>query len=237
MALVKYGAGIVQMSGSIAGDVHARNRFGNYIRPRTKPVNPNSERQAAARSAIMFLAEQWREAPMTDLKRAAWDAYAASVAWNNRLGETVHLTGFNHFIRSNAALLRIGAAIVTDGPPDLGLPAADPTMVISALSAAAQTFTITFDDTADWCSEDDAYLIVEAGQPQNPTRNFFGGPWRFNNSVIGSNGVPIVSPIVAKTISAWTAIETQLIWFRFSIIRADSRLTTKFNSAPVTVAA
>ncbi|GAH28464.1 unnamed protein product, partial [marine sediment metagenome] len=38
MALVKYGAGIIQMSGSIAGDVHARNRFGNYIRPRTKPV-------------------------------------------------------------------------------------------------------------------------------------------------------------------------------------------------------
>ncbi len=237
MALIKYGGGIVQMSGSIAGSTHARNRFGNYMRARTKPVNPRSPRQTAARAAIMNLAEQWREPPMTPVIRAAWEAYAASVNWLNKLGESVKLTGFNMFMRANTALLRVGAAIVTAGPLDLGLPAGDPTMVVSALSAAAQTFTITFDDTMDWCSEDDAYLMVDAGTPQNPTRNFFNGPWRFNNSVIGDAGVPIVSPILAKTISAWTAIEGQLIWFRFSIIRADGRVSTKFGNAPVTVVA
>ncbi|GAH50296.1 unnamed protein product, partial [marine sediment metagenome] len=45
MALVKLGGGIVQISGSIAGNTFARNRFGNYMRSRTKPVNPNSTRQ------------------------------------------------------------------------------------------------------------------------------------------------------------------------------------------------
>jgi len=59
MALIKFGAGIVQMSGSIAGDVHARNRFGNYVRPRTKPVNPHSIRQEAARAVVSYLAEYW----------------------------------------------------------------------------------------------------------------------------------------------------------------------------------
>ncbi len=140
-------------------------------------------------------------------------------------------------MRGNAALLRVGAAIVTDGPTDLGLPGGDPTMQVSALSAAAQTFTLTFDDTMDWCSEDDAYLMVDAGSPQNATRNFFNGPWRFNNSVIGDSGVPIVSPIVAKTLSAWTAVLGQKIWFRFSIIRADGRVSTKFQGDPVIVAA
>lgn len=236
-ALIRYGGGIVQMSGSIAGNTFARNRFGNYSRARTKPVNPKSARQVGARVAIMFLAEQWREAPMTDAKRLAWEAYANSVNWQNKLGETIKLTGYQHFMRGNASLIRAGADIVTDGPTDLGLPPGDPTMVVSALSAAAQTFTITFDDGFDWCSEDGAYLLVDAGSPQNPTRNFFGGPWRFNNSVIGSNGVPIVSPILAKTISAWTAIEGQKIWFRFSIIRADGRVSTKFGDAPVTVVA
>lgn len=237
MALIKFGGGVVQMSGSIAGSTFARNRFGNYARARTKPVNPNSPRQTGARAAIMMLAEQWREAPMTALIRAGWETYAQSVNWLNKLGETVKLTGFNMFMRANTVLLRAGAPIVTAAPLDLGLPAGDPTMVISALSAAAQTFTITFDDGFDWCSEDGAYLIVDAGSPQNPTRTFFGGPWRFNNSVIGSAGVPIVSPILAKTISAWTAIEGQQIWFRFSIIRADGRVSTKFGHAPETVLA
>ncbi|GAI58374.1 unnamed protein product, partial [marine sediment metagenome] len=39
MALVKYGGGITQMSGSIAGNTFARNRYGNYVRSRTKPIN------------------------------------------------------------------------------------------------------------------------------------------------------------------------------------------------------
>ncbi|GAI01350.1 unnamed protein product, partial [marine sediment metagenome] len=45
MALIKYGGGIVQISGSIAGTVFARNKMGNYARPRTKPVNPRTARQ------------------------------------------------------------------------------------------------------------------------------------------------------------------------------------------------
>lgn len=235
--LVQYGGGIVDARGSIAGVTHSRNRFGAYTRARTTPVNPRSSRQMGARVAVMYLAEQWRESPMTALKRGAWETYANSVNWQNKLGQTVKLTGFNHFIRGNASLLRAGAAIVTDGPTDLGLPPGDPLMQVSALSAAAQTFTLTFDDGFDWCSEDGAYLIVDAGSPQNATRNFFNSPWRFNNSVIGSAGVPIVSPIVAKTISAWTAVEGQKIWFRFSIIRADGRVSTKFQGDPVIVAA
>lgn len=79
MALVKYGAGIIQMSGSIAGNVHARNRFGNYVRPRTKPVNPNSIRQEAARAIVSYLAEYWHQ-DLDDVQRNLWDVYAAAVA-------------------------------------------------------------------------------------------------------------------------------------------------------------
>ncbi|GAH13494.1 unnamed protein product, partial [marine sediment metagenome] len=50
MSLVKYGGGIVQMSGSIAGNTFARNRYGNYVRARTKPINPNSDRQVVVRA-------------------------------------------------------------------------------------------------------------------------------------------------------------------------------------------
>lgn len=229
MALIKYGGGIVQMSGSIAGNTHARNRFGNYMRARTKPVNPRSARQSFARAVIMMLAEQWREDPMTDAIRTAWQTYANSVNWNNKLGESVTLTGFNHFIRSNAAILRAGGTIVTAGPTDLGLPAGDPAFAVTG-SAGDAKLSIAFDDTFDWLDEDGGYLSVEMGEPQNPTRNFFGGPWRFADSVDGDS---VTAPTTPTEIDPpFTLTEGQKIWARASIIRADGRMSTKFLCDP-----
>lgn len=233
MALIRYGGGIVQMSGSIAGNTHARNRFGNYARARTKPVNPRSSRQSAARIIIMMLAEQWRESPMTDVKRIAWQTYANSVSWNNKLGETVTLTGFNMFIRSNAALLGVGADLIDDGPADLGLPPGDPAYVVSNCTAAAQKADLAFDDGFDWCAEDDAYLISYMGEPQNPTRNFFNGPWRRCFFIEGNTAVPTTSPQLALPNIPFTIVEGQKIWFKARIVRADARLSTEFLCDPV----
>jgi len=237
MALVKYGGGIVQMSGSMSGNTFARMRFGNYVRARTKPVNPRSSRQMGARVAVMMLAEQWRESPMDDTIRAAWETYAQSVSWLNKLGESVKLTGFNMFIRANAAILRVGGTLVTAGPTDLGLPAGDPAFAASAASAATQDMTITFDDTLVWCDEDGGYLSIDMGEPQNPTRNFFGGPWRHWNSIDGDSVTPPTTPEAAFGSPPYTLVEGQKVWVRAKIIREDGRVSTPFECDPVTVGA
>lgn len=230
MALAKYGGGIIQMSGSIAGNTHARNRFGNYIRARTKPVNPKSERQSFARTVIMQLAEQWREDPMDDAKRLAWEVYANGVAWKNALGETVKLTGFNMFIRSNAAILRCGGTLVTDGPPDIGLPPGDPKFVVTAAKASTKQITYVFDDGFDWCSEVGGYLSIHAGMPQNPTRNFFGGPWRWERAIAGTADGGVESPLSNIPFLSWTLVAGQKLWFQAQIIMADGRSSTMFAS-------
>jgi len=228
MAQVKYGGGIVQMSGSIAGNTHARNRFGNYVRSRTKPVNPKSARQMGARIIIMFLAEQWRELPMTDAMRLAWETYAASVNWNNKLGESIKLTGFNMFVRGNAALMAAGGTLVTAGPTDLGLPPGDPTFAVAGSEGDAK-LSVTFDNTMDWASEVGAFLSVEMGVPQNPTRNFFNGPWRFSAAIAGAASPP-TSP--AEIDPGFTLTEGQKVWCRAKIIRADARASTPMGADP-----
>lgn len=234
MALIKYGGGIVQMSGSIAGNTHARNRFGNYVRSRTKPVNPRSARQMGARLLIMMLAEQWREDPMTDAIRTAWQTYASSVNWNNKLGEVVKLTGFNMFIRGNAALIAAGGGLITAAPTDLGLPSADPTFAVSGSEASAK-LSVTLDNTMDWANENDAFLSVEMGCPQNASRNFFGGPWRFAAGIPGDSSSPPTSPVEIDP--PFTLIEGQKVWCRAKIIRADARASTPFSADPFAVGA
>jgi len=225
MALVKYGGGITQMSGSIAGNTFARNRFGNYVRARTKPVNPKSDGQVEVRAVLAFLTEYWKE-DLTPTQRTAWATYAAAVAWNNKLGESVHLSGFNHFLRANSFLSRFNKTLVPAGPTVLSLPVQDPDFSCTG-GAGANQITVAFDDTLDWDNEDGGYLVYYQGRPQNATRNFFAGPWRLLSFTAGATGVPVASPVVEAAV--FTLVEGQRVWVKARIIRADGRMGGEFS--------
>jgi len=228
----RFGGGITEMRGSMAGNVYARNRSGAYIRARTKPVNPRTARQCLARSRIMFLAEQWRESPMDDAKRLAWETYAKGVIWKNKLSENIKLTGYNMFVRSNAALLRAGGSLVTNGPPDIGLPPGDPALAV-AFDATAQKISVTFDVGFDWVNETGAFLSIEMGMPQNVTRNQFSTPWRWAAGIAGVDTTGVSSPQLIDP--PFTLTPGQKVWCRARIIRKDSRTSTPFTAAPAVV--
>jgi len=229
MALAKYGAGVVQLSGSIAGSVFFRNRFGNCVRPRTKPVNPRSSRQLASRILMMFISEQWGDSPMTDAIRAAWDTYAASISWNNRLGEQVTLTGFDCFVQCNAARITAGGTLITAAPAALGLPPGDPLFAVSG-SAASQELSVVFDPALDWNIIDNGLMSVYMGKPQKASRNFFAGPYRFADAIEGDTALPPTSP--ATMAAPFTLVEDQKIWCEARIMEADGRVSTRFGAAP-----
>lgn len=233
MGLVRYGAGIVQISGSIAGTVHARNRFGNYIRPRTKPVNPRSARQESARTIVSYLAEYWHD-DLTAVQRGLWDTYAAAVAMKNRLGETIHLTGFNHFIRSNAAQLNIGEAVIAAAPTILSLPEKDPDLVCSAEDIAGQTFTFTC-NVSGWVPDGDPKfgIIISQGQPQLASRNFFATPWRYMDFIDATEGAAGTATFAASFAFALG----QKVWFNARIITDSGRLSQPWAVDPRTVEA
>jgi len=226
MALVKFGGGIIQMSGSIAGNTFARNRYGNYVRARTKPVNPNTAFQQAVRASVAFLADRWSQT-LTGTQRTAWNLYATNVNMKNKLGETINLSGFNHYIRANSILKRSGRTLVDAGPIVFELPAIDPTFSI----ACAQTdnkCTYTYDDTMDWANEDGGWIHMFMGAPQNPQRNFFAGPWKLFCAVAGNAVAPPTSP--GATAGPFTMSTDQRVWVYGRISRADGRLSSPFRA-------
>lgn len=221
MALVKFGGGITQMSGSIAGNTFARNRSGNYVRARTKPVNPNSTRQSKIRAILAELVERWNET-LDDTQRTAWATYAAAVAMKNKLGETIHLSGFNHYVRSNAGYLDAAAQYFDDAPTTLSLAQQDPAFAITA-TANDQLISVAFNTGLDWNSEPGAGLMMLDGRPQNNTRNFFAGPYRGIEWLGGIQPPGNTSPQTHTGI--FTLVEGQRIWVQGRIIRADGRLS------------
>lgn len=221
MALVKFGGGIVQMAGSIGGTTFARNASGNYARARTTPVNPNTIYQQPPRAAITVLTEYWRET-LTALQRGAWETYAAAIAMTNRLSESIHISGFNHFIRSNAILSIQGKTLVADGPTELAIPAMDALFAVTA-SVATGLVSVTFDDTLTWVDEDDGFMWVSQGRPQNVTRNFFAGPYRFMGAIEGDSITPPTTP--SDLTAPFTLILGQKVWCSSRIQRPDGRIS------------
>lgn len=226
MALLKFGGGITEMRGSMAGNVYSRNRYGAYMRARTKPTNPNTARQAAVRGYMQNLTTRWAQT-LNAAQRAAWNLYGSNVVMTNRLGESINLSGYNHYVRSNTWRLDLGQTIVDAGPTVFELPEGDGTIAIAA-SEATQQVTVTFDDGLDWCSEDDAGIMILQGIPQNAQRNFFGGPFRGRSAKMGNAGAPIVSPQDFAAIVPFA--EGQHLWVQFRVLRADGRLSAPFRA-------
>lgn len=228
MGLVKFGGGIVQISGRVGGDVFARNRSGNYVRAGTKPTNPNTALQQSWRSSVAYLVDAWSQI-LTATQRTAWNLYGASVPMKNRLGESILLTGFNHYIRSNTILKQQAGTLLAAGPTTFELPEQDPVLAFT-LSEASQDLTVVYDDGLEWVDEDDAHMWIFVGKPMLCSRNFFAGPWRFADVVDGDNATPPTSP--ATVASPFAAAEGQAVWIYARIQRADGRISERFYTGP-----
>lgn len=218
MALVLFPEG-QQRSGSTGGATFSHNRYGAYIRARSMPVNPNTARQVAVRNAVRALTIAW-QVTLTQVQRNAWDVYAANVSWTNKLGQSVNLTGLNHYIRCNTPRLQNGIARVDAAPVIFNLATAELALAATA-SEATQDLTIDGDAAGAWIGEADAWQFFSMGLPQNAGIGFFGGPFRQVTAVPGAGPPPF--PVVIA--AAFPFAAGQRIWVRSRIARGDGRLS------------
>lgn len=178
------------------------------------------------------LAPYWGET-LDQAQRDAWDMYASNVPWTNPLGETIFLTGQQHFLRCNIPRIPYALAIVPDAPEtnDLGTFTA-PTLV-SARSD--NQFNIGFTNTDEWASTDGGYLLPYAGKHQGPGRAFYKGPWRAMSAIIGAE-IPPESPAAIGTTYP-PLNEGNIVWVRCRIIQPDGRLSLPIILGPKTIEA
>jgi hypothetical protein len=107
---------LASASGSLNGIVFSHNRGGAYMRNRSIPINPKTERQSVVRTAMTAISTTWKSG-LSDLQRAQWNIFGANTTVINTLGDPITLSGIAAFQRVN--LFRIGTlgqAIQTDPP-------------------------------------------------------------------------------------------------------------------------
>lgn len=220
MALIRYAEG-QQRSGSLGATVYSHNRYGQYVRARSIPVNPMTARQVAARNRVKALSSAWQNI-LIQAERDAWDLYADTVGWQNKLGESVHLTGLNMYVRTNAIALQAGLARIDKAPTNFTLAVAEQALTATA-SEATQVVTVAYDDLADWDNETGACEVFYLGSPVNSGITYFNGPWRFGDEVLGVTGAPVASPLLMA--APYPIAQNNRLHVYSRIMRADGRLS------------
>jgi len=116
MAIIKIGAPLTGIRGTIGGITYSENKSGTYAKAWGMPTNPNSPKQTTERAFVAQLSASWRA--MSDAQRTAWDTFAALPAQEltNSLGEAYYASGWNWYVKCNVRLLRLGRATIVPVP-------------------------------------------------------------------------------------------------------------------------
>lgn len=152
-------------SGSYQGSTSSRNRYGQYVRSRATPVNPNSTAQGSVRARLSANAAAWRT--LTDNQRAGWESLGAQMVRTDSLGQSYTLNGFGAYCSVNNNLDAAGEAAVDDAP-GLVTPSALLTTTITLTSAS---FSVAYTPTPLGTGE---RLFFYAGPQRTAGRQFEG---------------------------------------------------------------
>lgn len=137
MAKVKWSALVTGMRNKLNGSVASHNRYGDYWRNKTTPVNPRTQFQQNVRASMATNARDWRALSADD--RASWNGAAPSRPFTDIWGDKLIYSGFNLFMKVNQACANFGTPKFTQAPPNE--PAPDD--IGSVLVEGAEVLTVS----------------------------------------------------------------------------------------------
>lgn len=219
-------------SGSLGGMTMSHNRGGYYLRARTIPTDPSTQRQIAVRTSLSTLVTSWMDT-LTSTQREDWATYAANTPVTNVMGDPVFLTGQQQYIRSGTPRLQHNETLVN---PTLVAPADAPVIfntgdfntaaLVFTASPGAGNMDLEFDDSEGWCSVTGSTLLLYQSRPVSPSINYYKGPFALASAIVGDATTPPTS--THTWTSPFTLTAGQKVFLRARLSRADGRL-----SAPI----
>lgn len=212
------------VSGSVGGLTYAHNQGGMYARARAIPTNPNSTQQQSLRNAMGNLTTAWNQT-LTSAQRLAWSVFATNVPLLDKLGQSRTISALAWYVKANSIRLQSGLSRIDTAPVvwELGTL----TLPVLTLTPSAATASLAFNNSDAWANEVGGAMLVYASRPQNPSINFFNGPYRYAGRINGA-ATPPTSPATITLPFVTGPAGTQL-FMKVVAVRADGRPSSPFR--------
>lgn len=217
---------VTQASGSVGGTTYASNQGGLYMRARSIPTNPNTSFQQSYRQFFKTVMNAWTNT-LTAAQRTAWSVYAKNTPVIDSLGSSIVIGDNAMFLRTNGPALQIGLALFANAPTTFDLGAFTAPVPTITHSSTSMSVAFTVGDT--WNTAGGAMLLY-ASRPQNPSINFFKGPFRLVGKISG-----VATSPQTFTLPFAAGSTTSVMFIKASVLQPDGRLSTPMiiKSTPV----
>lgn len=121
MSKIKFSALVSDMRNKLNGSVLSKNRYGNYMRNKVTPVNPQTSYQLNQRAQLSALSSAWRG--LTQSQRDSWQSLAATLPRTDIFGDPKILSGNALYVSLNLNLAAAGQPTIDDAPTAVSVPA------------------------------------------------------------------------------------------------------------------
>lgn len=185
MAIVKLGAPVTGIRGTVGGVTYSANKSGAYVKQWAAPPKPIRVQTAQQQGWLGSLPGEWRA--LSQALRDAWDVWAALAAQEktNALGEAYYCSGWNWFVELNLSCYLVGRATQT-AVPVIAKPAAPTyTLILEATGVGADS-RVTY-GAGEFAPDLDLILYVDLVSSEG--RAVWPLPYRFvhyNRNPVGT---------------------------------------------------
>lgn len=203
MALIKPIHG--EMKGSIGGNTYQGNPYGQIVRQRVKPVDPNTTIQNEFRQNFNNASSVWKG--LTAAEKSAWATYADTAPRLNKFGDTIFLAARAMFMSITSFQQAVGVAVVPTAPTVPGNAINDPTLSFFASTAIGLRI-----DAPTVVPTSPAASLIRATVLPGSERVFYKGPYNYRSSLLSTSTLPqVVIPAAALNVGDTIYIVTRSI--------------------------
>lgn len=194
MAKIKYSALVQEMRNKLNGSVLSKNRYGNYVRNKTTPVNPQTASQQNVRARLASVSQAW--AAITQAARLAFASLAQNHPFTDIFGDQKTLDGKAMFSKLNLNLTSVGLPMLTNAPVFVGTPFLEITASTASVSSGL-TITMSDEDVPVGHT-----LVVESTPALPATINFVKNRYRRLGTAALDEGVATLTSDFGATFGA-----------------------------------
>lgn len=109
---IKYSALVSDARGKLNGSVASKNRYGNYLRNKITPTNPQTPAQSKIRALFGSISQAW--GGLTGTQRNAWDDFAREHPYTDIFGDSKILQGSAMYQKVNLNLAKLNLPTLSE---------------------------------------------------------------------------------------------------------------------------
>lgn len=228
---IKYSALVSGASGKLNGSVAARNRYGNYFRNKTTPINRDTTPQQRMRAIFGAISKRWSR--ITESQREAWENLAKDHPYTDIFGDSMTLQASAMFQKVNLNLEKLGLSSL-DAPGSKQENGTLAGLEFTFLGAAGLITELDLIPELQEAVAEDTTLVVYATRPVSAGKKFLKNDFR----MLGSMEIAAASVNVTEDIlPLYTAVfgdnvaDNQRIGVRVAVLDVNTGLqSTPFSA-------